>query len=99
MTCLRCAPQTCASTTLAEAAGNQVAGALVAWSYLVLEPELDAVIAPAVVDAILLEQHRHIFAAVQARSSRRAEAAMLSHLRYIGDVLETVAPVRSAPCR
>lgn len=82
--------------TLAEAAGNPVAAALMAWAHDVLAPELDRLIAPAIVAAVVVEQHRQILAAVGAGEAAAAEHAMRSHLSYIGDVLETVAPGSAA---
>jgi len=79
--------------TIAEAAGNPVASALVAWSHMVLQPTLKALIAPAIVDAVAIEQHREIIAGIQSGKSAVAERAMRDHLRYISDVLETVVQV------
>ena len=78
--------------TIAEAAGNPVAAALIAWSSVVLQPSLKQVIAAAIVDAVAVEQHRGILEAVESRKSSLAERAMRDHLRYVSDVLETVAP-------
>lgn len=81
--------------TIAEAAGNPVASALVAWSHVVLQPALKGVIADAIVDAVAIEQHREILAAIESRKAAVAERAMRNHLRYVSDVLETVAPTGS----
>ena len=78
--------------TIAEAAGNPVASALAAWSHVVLQPALKAVIAHAIVDPVAVEQHREILAAVESRKPSVAERAMRDHLRYVSDVLETVMP-------
>jgi DNA-binding FadR family transcriptional regulator len=77
---------------IAEAAGNRVACALVAWSHLVLQPALQALIAPAIVEAVAREQHRAIVNAIEQREPAVAERAMRDHLRYLGDLLETVTP-------
>jgi DNA-binding FadR family transcriptional regulator len=78
--------------TIAEAAGNPVASALVAWSHVVLQPTLKELIATAIVDAVAVEQHRGILAAIESRKPSVAERAMRDHLRYVSDVFETVAP-------
>lgn len=76
--------------TIAEASGNRVACALIAWSHEVLQPALKDQIAPAVVEAVAREQHRAIIDAIEAREPSAAESAMRYHLRYLSDVLETV---------
>jgi GntR family transcriptional regulator, transcriptional repressor for pyruvate dehydrogenase complex len=78
--------------TIAAAAGNPVASALIAWSHVVLQPALKELIADAIVDPVAVEQHRGILAAIEARKASAAERAMRDHLRYVSDVLETVAP-------
>lgn len=77
--------------TIAEACGNRVACALIAWSHQVLQPALKDLIAPAVVEAVAREQHREILVAIEARKPAVAERAMRDHLRYLSDVLETVS--------
>jgi DNA-binding FadR family transcriptional regulator len=77
--------------TIAEAAGNPVASALVAWSHVVLQPMLKERIATAIVDAVAVEQHAEILAAIEAHKAAAAERAMRDHLRYVSDVFETVA--------
>jgi GntR family transcriptional repressor for pyruvate dehydrogenase complex len=78
--------------TIASAAGNPVAEALVAWSSEVLQARLKDLIAPAIVEAVAREQHRAIAAAIAERDPSEAERAMRVHLRYVSDVLETVSP-------
>jgi GntR family transcriptional repressor for pyruvate dehydrogenase complex len=77
---------------IAEAAGNRVAGALTAWSSAVLQPRLQDLIAPAIVEAVARVQHREIIAAIEQRKPVLAERAMRVHLRYLSDLLETVGP-------
>jgi DNA-binding FadR family transcriptional regulator len=77
--------------TIAEAAGNPVASALVAWSHVVLQPMLKELIATAIVDAVAVEQHAEILVAIEAHKPAAAERAMRDHLRYVSDVFETVA--------
>ncbi len=76
--------------TIAEASGNRVACALVAWSHHVLQPALKDEIAPALVEAVAREQHREILEAIERGRPAVAERAMRDHLRYLSDVLETV---------
>jgi DNA-binding FadR family transcriptional regulator len=84
--------------TLAEAAGNRVASALSAWCSQVLQPRLKDLIAPAIVEAVARDQHREITAAIEQRKPVLAERAMRVHLRYLGDLLETVGqPPHRAP--
>jgi DNA-binding FadR family transcriptional regulator len=78
--------------TIAEASGNQVACALIAWSHEVLQPALKDLIAPAIVEAVARKQHREIASAIESRKPALAERAMRDHLRYLSDLLETVTP-------
>lgn len=75
---------------IAQAAGNRVSCALTSWSHQVLQPALKDQIAPALVEAVAREQHREILIAIEERRPAVAERAMRDHLRYLGDVLETV---------
>jgi GntR family transcriptional repressor for pyruvate dehydrogenase complex len=83
----------CFHWTIAEASGNQVACALIAWSHLVLQPALKDLIAPAIVEAVARDQHREIVSAIEERRPAVAERAMRNHLRYLSDLLETVTPL------
>jgi len=76
--------------TIAEASGNQVACALVAWSHLVLQPALKELIAPAIIESVARDQHREIVDAIEQRKPALAELAMREHLRYLTDLLEIV---------
>ncbi|MGH2843086.1 MAG: FadR/GntR family transcriptional regulator, partial [Solirubrobacteraceae bacterium] len=76
--------------TIAIASGNRVACALVTWSHEVLQPELKDRIAPAMVEGVARAQHHAIVDAIASREPSLAEGAMRDHLRYLGDVLETV---------
>ena len=78
--------------TIAEAAGNPRrlrADRLVASGSAAALKDL---IAPAIVEAVAREQHREIIAAIEAGEPALAERAMRAHLRYLTDLLETVAP-------
>ena len=77
---------------IAEASGNRMACALIAWSHLVLQPALKNLIAPAIVEAVARDQHRDILDAIEARNPAVAERSMREHLRYLSDLLETVSP-------
>lgn len=79
--------------TIAEAAGNRVACALIGWSHVVLQPALRELIAAAIVEPVARAQHREILDAIEARKPAVAERAMRSHLRYLSDLLEAVAPL------
>lgn len=76
--------------TIAQATGNRVAAALTAWCSEVLQPRVRDAVAPAIVEAVALDQHREIVAAIESRQPLLAERAMRTHLRYLGDLLETV---------
>lgn len=82
---------------IAAACGNRVACALIAWSHEVLQPALKDQIAPALVEAVARAQHRAIIDAIAAREPSAAENAMRDHLRYLGDVLETVTAGAPGP--
>lgn len=85
---------------IADAAGNRVASALIAWSSEVLQSRLKDLIAPAIVEAVAREQHEQIAAAIEARNPSRSERAMRVHLQYLDDLLETVgAPLARADAR
>jgi GntR family transcriptional repressor for pyruvate dehydrogenase complex len=78
--------------TIAQAAGNPVACALIAWSHELLQPRLKDLIKPALVEAVARQQHREIIAAIELRTPALAESAMRDHLRYLSDLLDTVTP-------
>lgn len=80
---------------IAEAAGNRVASALIAWSSEVLQSRLKDLIAPAIVEAVAREQHEQIAAAIEQRNPSLAERAMRMHLQYLDDLLETVGAPRA----
>jgi GntR family transcriptional regulator, transcriptional repressor for pyruvate dehydrogenase complex len=76
--------------TIVDAAGNAVGSAIAAWCSDVLQPAIREMIAPAIVEAVVREQHREIVAAIEARQPLLAERAMRAHLQYLSDVLETI---------
>jgi len=77
--------------TIAEASGNRVACALVAWSHLVFQPLLKDLIAPGIVESVARDQHRQILDAIEQHKPALAEQAMREHLRYLTDLLEIVS--------
>lgn len=76
--------------TIAEAAGNNVASAMIEWAFDVLQPPLKDLIAPALVEPMVVEQHRAILHAIERRDAAAAERAMKEHLLYLSDLVETV---------
>lgn len=79
--------------TIAEAAGNAVAWAITEWAWDVLMPPLKDLVAPALVEPVVLEQHRAILRAIEKRDSAAAERAMREHLLYLSDLVETMERV------
>lgn len=75
---------------LARAGRNQVVEAFMQWTFDILQPSLKAVIAPAVVESEILEQHEVILAALERRDPPLAERAMAEHLDYIRDLVRAV---------
>ncbi|MGD0196968.1 MAG: FCD domain-containing protein [Solirubrobacteraceae bacterium] len=76
--------------TIADASGNRVACALVAWSHQVLQPALKELIAPAIVESVARDQHSEIVDAIEQRKPAAAERAMREHLRYLSDLVEII---------
>jgi GntR family transcriptional regulator, transcriptional repressor for pyruvate dehydrogenase complex len=81
---------------IAEIAGNRLARAFTQWIGQVLQPPLHVLIEPAVVDAVVVEQHRDIVRAIERGDPTAAERAMREHLVYLHDV---VGAVRRAEAR
>jgi len=77
--------------TVAAAAGNRMAEALLGWVFEVLQPRLMEVLYGAVVQSAVVEQHEALLAAVERGDSARAERAMKDHLLYLRDVLGMVS--------
>jgi GntR family transcriptional repressor for pyruvate dehydrogenase complex len=75
---------------IAQTAGNRLARAFSEWIGAVLQPPLHALIEPAVVDAVIVEQHRDIVRAIERGDPTAAERAMREHLVYLHDVLSAV---------
>jgi GntR family transcriptional regulator, transcriptional repressor for pyruvate dehydrogenase complex len=75
---------------IAQIAGNRLARAFTEWVGAVLQPPLHALIEPAVVDAVVVEQHGDIVRAIARGDPTAAERAMREHLVYLQDVLSAV---------
>lgn len=75
---------------IAKIAGNRLAGAFMEWVAEVLQPSLRDLIAPAVVDDVVVEQHRDIVRAIERGDPRAAERAMREHLTYLRDMVTAV---------
>jgi GntR family transcriptional regulator, transcriptional repressor for pyruvate dehydrogenase complex len=75
---------------IAQIAGNRLACAFTDWIGQVLQPPLHALIEPAVVDAVVVEQHRDIVRAIERGDPIAAERAMREHLVYLHDLLSAV---------
>jgi GntR family transcriptional regulator, transcriptional repressor for pyruvate dehydrogenase complex len=76
---------------IAEIAGNRLAGAFTAWVVDVVQPQLRDIIAPAVVEAVIADQHRQLVRAITRGDSVAAERAMREHLVYLRDLLTAVS--------
>jgi GntR family transcriptional repressor for pyruvate dehydrogenase complex len=75
---------------IAEIAGNRLAAAFMQWVGVVLQPSLHELIEPAVVDAVILEQHRDVVRAIERGDPTAAERAMREHLVYLHDLVTAV---------
>jgi GntR family transcriptional regulator, transcriptional repressor for pyruvate dehydrogenase complex len=76
--------------TIAAAAGNGIAEALIGWVFEVLQPSLVAKLDGAVLHSAIVEQHQALLAAMEKGDPARAERAMKDHLLYLRDVLRMV---------
>jgi GntR family transcriptional regulator, transcriptional repressor for pyruvate dehydrogenase complex len=76
--------------TISEIAGNRLAAAFNAWVVEVLQPPLRALVAPAVVEAVVVEQHRDIVRGIEKGDPAAAERAMREHLVYVRDLLAAI---------
>src|SRR3954451_7133732 len=71
-------------------AGNRLAAAFNAWVVEVLQPPLRALVAPAVGEAVVVEQHRAIVRAIERGDPAAAERAMREHLVYVRDLVAAI---------
>ena len=76
--------------TIAAAAGNGIAEALIGWVFEVLQPSLVATLHAAVLQSAVVEQHQALLAAMEKGDPVLAERAMKDHLLYLRDVLRMV---------
>jgi GntR family transcriptional repressor for pyruvate dehydrogenase complex len=76
--------------TVARIAGNRLAAALTEWIAEVLLPPLHALVEPAVVDVVVVEQHRALLRAIERGAPADAERAMREHLTYLRDLVDAV---------
>ena len=76
--------------TVAAAAGNGIAEALIGWVFEVLQPSLVATLHAAVLQSAVVEQHQALLAAMEKGDPVLAERAMKDHLLYLRDVLRMV---------
>ena len=75
---------------ISEIAGNRLAAAFNAWVVEVLQPPLRELVAPAVVEAVIVEQHRDIVRGIEKGDPTAAERAMREHLVYVRDLLAAI---------
>jgi len=75
---------------ISEIAGNRLAAAFTAWVVEVLQPPLRELVAPAVVESVIVEQHRDIVRAIERGDPAAAERAMREHLVYVRDLVAAI---------
>ena len=75
---------------VAEIAGNRLAAAFTVWIVEVLQPSVHALVAPAVVDQVIVDQHRDLLRGIARGEPSTAERAMREHLTYVCDLVEAV---------
>jgi DNA-binding FadR family transcriptional regulator len=71
-------------------AGNRLAAAFNAWVVEVLQPPLRELVAPAVVESVIVEQHRDVVRAIERGDPVAAERAMREHLVYVRDLVAAI---------
>jgi DNA-binding FadR family transcriptional regulator len=76
--------------TIAEIAGNRLAAAFATWIVEVVQPSVHELVAPAIVEQVVVYQHRDLLQAVARGDASAAERAMREHLTYTGDLVEAV---------
>jgi DNA-binding FadR family transcriptional regulator len=77
-------------------AGNRLAAAFNAWVVEVLQPPLRELVAPAVVESVIVEQHRDIVRAIERGDPAAAERAMREHLVYVRDLVAAIGSAEGA---
>jgi GntR family transcriptional repressor for pyruvate dehydrogenase complex len=76
---------------ISEIAGNRLAAAFTAWVVEVLQPPLRELVRPAVVESVIVEQHRDIVRGIERGEPAAAERAMREHLVYVRDLVAAIA--------
>src|SRR3954468_23722338 len=76
---------------ISQIAGNRLAAAFNAWVVEVLQPPLRELVRPAVVESVIVEQHRHIVRGIERGEAGPAERAMREHLAYVRDPVAAIA--------
>jgi len=75
---------------IGQIAANRLAAAFTGWIVDILQPRLAAVIAPAVVEDVIVEQHAELLEAIARGEPVAAERAMREHLVYLRDLVQAV---------
>src|SRR5919109_2000203 len=75
---------------ISQIAGNRLAAAFTAWVVEVLQPPLRELVAPAVLESLIVEQHRDIVRAIERGDPAAAERAMREHLVYVRDLVAAI---------
>jgi GntR family transcriptional repressor for pyruvate dehydrogenase complex len=76
--------------TVAEIAGNRLGSVLIRWIVDVLHPAVQELVEPALVEAVIVDQHRDLVRAIARGEPAAAERAMREHLLYLLDLVEVV---------
>ena len=75
---------------VAEIAGNRLAASFMEWVGEVLQPSLHELVQPAVVDSVVVEQHKDVVRAIERGDPTAAERAMREHLVYLHDLVTAI---------
>jgi GntR family transcriptional repressor for pyruvate dehydrogenase complex len=75
---------------VAEIADNRLAASFTGWIVDVLQPRLRPLIAPAVVESVIVDQHRELLRAIARGDPVAAERTMREHLVYLRDLVTAV---------
>jgi GntR family transcriptional regulator, transcriptional repressor for pyruvate dehydrogenase complex len=81
---------------ISQIAGNRLAVAFTVWVVEVLQPPLRELVAPAVVESVIVEQHRDIVRAIERGDPAAAERAMREHLVYVRDLVAAIGSADDA---
>lgn len=76
--------------TVAEVAGNRLGAVLIRWIVDVLHPAVQELVEPALVESVIVDQHRDLVRAIARGEPAAAERAMREHLLYLLDLVEVV---------